>query len=379
VDRETVHVYEAQARAWRDRRPPRFLDRVASLTATVRDGGVVADLGCGAGSHLPHLTRPAIALDAAHAMLELARAAAPDVPAVQADLEALPFRRGALAGAWARASYLHVPRSRLPAALAELHHSLAVGASAHLSMLGGDDEGSLPDDDFAGRFFAQWRPGHLEDVLVGAGFSVTELLPGSAADDWMHVLVSRARTLPDTVGPGMRLLVCGLNPSVYSADVGVGFARPGNRFWPAAIAAGLVAHDRDPRHALAAHGVGMTDLVKRATRRADELTPVEYRAGAARVERLVEWLRPGAVCFVGLAGWRAAIDRRAVAGLQRADFGGRPAYVMPSTSGLNARVPLTELTEHLRAAASLAPAHRVDSAPPSRSSEHGSAPSPPSR
>jgi double-stranded uracil-DNA glycosylase len=353
VDRETVQVYEARAVEWRDRRPPRFLDRLASLTATVPAGGVVADLGCGAGLHLPHLTRPAIALDAAYAMLELARATAPDVPGVQADLESLPFRRGGLAGAWARASYLHVPRARLPAALAELHHALAVGASVHLSMLGGDDEGSLPGDDFAGRFFARWGTDHLEDVLVGAGFRVVELVAGSGDGEWMHVLVSRERTLPDTVGPRMRLLVCGLNPSVYSADVGVGFARPGNRFWPAAVAAGLVTRSREPRHALASHAVGMTDLVKRATPRADELTTGEYRAGAARVERLVEWLQPGAVCFVGLAGWRAAIDRRAVAGRQPADFGGRPAYVMPSTSGLNARVPLAELTEHLRAAAAL--------------------------
>jgi TDG/mug DNA glycosylase family protein len=141
---------------------------------------------------------------------------------------------------------------------------------------------------------------------------------------------------------------------VYSADVGVGFARPGNRFWNAALAAGIVTRARDTRHALVAHGIGMTDLVKRATPRADELTRDEYRAGLARVERLVRWLQPGAVCFVGLAGWRAAVDRRAVAGVQPGDIGGRPAYVMPSTSGLNARVPLAELADHLRAAAALA-------------------------
>ena len=60
------------------------------------------------------------------------------------------------------------------------------------------------------------------------------------------------------------------------------------------------------------------------------------------------------VCFVGLAGWRAAVDRKAVAGVQPDGIGGRPAYVMPSTSGLNARVPPTELADHLRAAAALA-------------------------
>jgi TDG/mug DNA glycosylase family protein len=98
----------------------------------------------------------------------------------------------------------------------------------------------------------------------------------------------------------------------------------------------------------------MTDLVKRATVRADELAPDEYRAGAARVARLVEWLQPGAICFVGLSGYRVAVDRRARAGVQQETFGGAPAYVMPNTSGLNARVPLAELANHLRAAARLA-------------------------
>ena len=152
----------------------------------------------------------------------------------------------------------------------------------------------------------------------------------------------------------MRLLVCGLNPSEYAADVGVGFARPGNRFWPAALAAGLVTRDRDPAHALAAHGVGMTDLVKRATPRADALTADEYRAGAARVERLVEWLRPGAICFVGLSGYRAAVDRRAVAGRIPDGFGGVPAYLMPNPSGVNAHARVDDLADHLRAAMRLA-------------------------
>src|SRR5690606_26852008 len=100
--------------------------------------------------------------------------------------------------------------------------------------------------------------------------------------------------------------------------------------------------------------MGMTDLVKRATATAAELTAGEYRFGLARVERLVRWLRPRAVCFVGLAGWRAAVDRRATAGVQPVEVGGVPVYVMPSTSGLNARTPLAELTDHLRAAARLA-------------------------
>ncbi len=147
------------------------------------------------------------------------------------------------------------------------------------------------------------------------------------------------------------LLICGLNPSVYSAETLVGFGRPGNRFWPAALAAGIATVDCEPRHALAHHGMGMTDLVKRATPRADELTTDEYRAGLERVERLCAWLRPEAVCFVGLAGWRAAADRKATPGWQESDLGGSPVYVMPSTSGLNAHSSLADLTDHLRCAA----------------------------
>jgi TDG/mug DNA glycosylase family protein len=147
----------------------------------------------------------------------------------------------------------------------------------------------------------------------------------------------------------MRVLLVGLNPSLFSADAGVGFARPGNRFWPAALAAGLVTRDRDTRHALTAHGVGMTDLVKRATARADELAPAEYRAGAERVAALVSWLAPDAVCFVGLSGYRVAIDRAATTGWQADPFGGRPAYVMPNPSGINAHATPAVLADHLRA------------------------------
>jgi TDG/mug DNA glycosylase family protein len=357
VERVTVEVYEERAREWRDRRPARFLERARALARAVPRGAVRADLGCGAGLHLDALGRPVLALDAAEAMLRLEREAAPEAWCVRADLEHLPLRRAALGGAWARASYVHVPAVRLPHTLRELHVATRVGAPVAMTMIVGDEEGALPDDDFPGRFFAQWRPDPLADVLVGAGFEVQECAP-TEDGEWIGVRASRGRTLADTVGPGMRLLVCGLNPSLYAADRGIGFARPGNRFWPAALAAGIVSRDRDPAHALAHHGVGMTDLVKRATVGASELSAEEYRSGAARVRRLVEWLRPRAVCFVGLAGWRAAVDRKAVAGVQPDGFGGQPAYVMPNPSGLNAHATPAILAGHLRAAAALA-----DSAP----------------
>jgi TDG/mug DNA glycosylase family protein len=144
-----------------------------------------------------------------------------------------------------------------------------------------------------------------------------------------------------------------LNPSLYSAERGIPFARPGNRFWPAAARARLVARERDPVGAFE-RGVGFTDCVKRATARAAELRREEYACGIARVERLVARYEPAVTCFVGLEGWRRAVDRRAQAGPVEAGLGGRPAYLMPSTSGLNARCRLEELVAHLRAALHLA-------------------------
>jgi TDG/mug DNA glycosylase family protein len=88
--------------------------------------------------------------------------------------------------------------------------------------------------------------------------------------------------------------------------------------------------------------------VKRATARADEVTRSEYRAGAERVEALVEWLSPGCVCFVGLSGYRIAVDRAAETGWQERPFGGRPAYVMPNPSGINAHATPATLAEHMR-------------------------------
>ncbi len=236
--------------------------------------------------------------------------------------------------------------TRLPVALTSAHRARSVGDPLHLVLRHGDPPGRP----------SGWHGHALADVVAGAGFTVERLVVDGPAHEWLRVEATRGRTLPDTVGPGMRVLLCGLNPSVHAAEAGYGFAGPSNRFWAAATEAELVTRERDPEHALAVDGIGMTDVVKRATPRAAMIEASEYAAGMARVERLVSWLQPGAVCFVGLAGWRAVRDRRAQAGVQSVGLGGRPVYLMPSTSGLNARVPRAELVDHLRAAAAVADA-----------------------
>jgi TDG/mug DNA glycosylase family protein len=367
VDVETRAVYEARAGDWAERRPPGLTREAAVFSQRCLPGLPVVDLGCGPGTYFPSLARPdrmLVGLDNARAMLDLGRATGPEVAVVQGDLGHLPLRARCLGGAWARASYLHLRRHDLPVALAQLHRALAPGAPVELTLRVGTGEGPLPDDDFPGRFFALWEAQDLAAVVVGAGFDLDSVEVTGRSGDWLTVRARAGRTLPDFVGPGMRVLVCGLNPSVVAADAGFGYAGATNRFWRAAVQSALVAaeHARQPLRTLAGDGVGMTDLVKRATPRASELSGAEYRAGLLRVGRMVAWLRPGVVLFVGLAGWRAAVDRDARAGVQP-PLAETPVYVMPSTSGLNAATSLDELAGHMRAAIALAqpPSRRTGS------------------
>jgi TDG/mug DNA glycosylase family protein len=343
MDRTTVNVYETNVDAWiehrRRARPP-------AVDAFVRrvPPGVRADVGCGPGWHSGELGSPVVAFDAALAMAGQVREFAPGAWPLVADLEHLPFRAGALTGAWAQKSYMHIASTSLPLALAELHRAVGLGGAVHIQVTS-DRKQENEDDRFPGRHFTWWPPDRLRDVVEGAGFVIEDF--ADDGEEWIDIEATRARMLADTVGPGMRVLLVGLNPGVLSADVGLSFARPGNRFWPAALAAGLVTRALDPLHALRVDRVGMTNIVRRATAGAKELADEEYVDGVARLERLVHWLQPGCVCFIGVTGYRLAVDKRATFGWQQ-PLAGVPTYVMPNTSGLNAHTKPAEFAEHLR-------------------------------
>jgi TDG/mug DNA glycosylase family protein len=353
TDPATTEIYERRAGDYARLRPPRHQSRAATLVARSLPGRLVLDAGCGPGSYAADLGPTAVGLDRSAAMLDLARAAGA-LRLVRADLAALPFRRRSLGGAWSRHSHLHLPKADLPLALARLQWAVEVDAPLTMSLWRGEGEGVVgpeEDEDLPGRFFSRWEPDEVAGVVVGAGFDLDAVtIEGGSV--WVQA--RRARTLADIVGPGMRVLVCGLNPSLVAADAGFGYAGPTNRFWRAAVESGLVSRAKDPQSALAVDRVGMTDLVKRATPAAAELRREEYAAGAERVRGLVAWLRPRLVLFVGLAGWRAAVDRRARPGLQDEPFAGAPAYVMPSTSGLNAATRYADLVAHMAAACAAA-------------------------
>ncbi|MCI9857269.1 mismatch-specific DNA-glycosylase [Microbacterium proteolyticum] len=155
----------------------------------------------------------------------------------------------------------------------------------------------------------------------------------------------RDATIPDLVEPGVRLLFVGINPGLWTAATGTPFARPGNRFWPALVEARVLPRlpryaeelGEDDRRMIFDAGVGVSNLVARATARADELSRDELRTGAAAlVDRVAAW-RPRVVAVVGLTAYRQGFRRpRAVAGRQEESIADVPTWVLPNPSGLNA-------------------------------------------
>jgi TDG/mug DNA glycosylase family protein len=131
----------------------------------------------------------------------------------------------------------------------------------------------------------------------------------------------------------------GINPSLRSAEVGHHFARPGNRFWPTLHAAGFTPRRLRPDEdaELLEYGIGVTNVVARPTRAAAELSDDELRTGAAELEATVARCAPRLVAVLGLAAYRTAFGRRgATWGLQPEPLAGRPVWVLPNPSGLNA-------------------------------------------
>src|SRR2546423_6579940 len=121
-----------------------------------------------------------------------------------------------------------------------------------------------------------------------------------------ELAAARGGTIPDVIGQDLRVLFCGINPSLYSAAVGHHFARPGNRFWRALQEAGFTERVLSPFEdaSLLQRRLGCTNLVHRATARADELTRAELSEGAAALEQRVATLRPAWLAMLGVGGYR---------------------------------------------------------------------------
>jgi len=166
---------------------------------------------------------------------------------------------------------------------------------------------------------------------------------------------ARTRTIDDVLpgrdDPPLRVLFCGINPGLVSAATGHHFARPGNRFWPTLHGAGFTPRRLLPveQDHLRALGLGVTNLVARATARADELTVDELRAGGERLRALVAAAEPAWLAVVGIVAFRTVFDApRAVVGPQEERLGGTRVWVLPNPSGLNAHWQLPQLVAEYR-------------------------------
>ena len=154
-----------------------------------------------------------------------------------------------------------------------------------------------------------------------------------------QLAAARGRTVPDVLAPGLDVLFCGINPGLYSGAVGHHFARPGNRFWPALHAGGFTERLLSPVEEvlLLERGLGITNLVERATASAAELSSAELREGARRVERKAGRNRPRTVAFLGISAYRIAFDRPdAATGPREERLGESRVWVLPNPSGANA-------------------------------------------
>lgn len=180
-----------------------------------------------------------------------------------------------------------------------------------------------------------------------------------------EVRAAVGRRVPDIARPGLRVLFCGINPGLYSGATGHHFARPGNRFWPALHAAGFTRRLLAPweEAELLPLGLGITNLVARATASAAELGRAELVAGRRGLERKVRRYRPAWLAMLGIGAYRVAFGRPgARLGRQPETLGTTGIWVLPNPSGLNAHHQLADLAlalAQLRRAAPQPPARRV--------------------
>ena len=174
-----------------------------------------------------------------------------------------------------------------------------------------------------------------------------------------EIAAAAGRTIPDLIGDGLRVLFSGINPSLYSAATGHHFARPGNRFWPALHRSGFTPRQLHPSEqgCLPGLGLGITNVVARATARADELSPAELIEGGRILAESARQWRPRYLAILGVTAYRTAFGRpTATIGRQDHEIGGVRVWVLPNPSGLNASWTAPRLAaafEELRRAAGL--------------------------
>jgi double-stranded uracil-DNA glycosylase len=163
-----------------------------------------------------------------------------------------------------------------------------------------------------------------------------------------QLIEAAGKTVPDVIGPNLRVLFCGINPGLYTAAVGHHFARPGNRFWPALHLSGFTNRLLSPfeEEELLDLKIGVTNVVAHATAAAAELTRDDFIKGGKRLRAKVRRHRPRVVAVLGVGAYRESFARpKASIGEQDERICDARIWVLPNPSGLNANYQLPELVK----------------------------------
>lgn len=155
-----------------------------------------------------------------------------------------------------------------------------------------------------------------------------------------------ARYQPDILAQGLDVIFCGLNPALSAAVAGHNFSSPSNRFWAVLHRAGFTSDQMEPRdeQRLLECGCGITAIVRRPTRRSEEVSLLEFRRARPAFEAKMRDLAPRAIAFLGKRGFSAMMGQQNVAwGPHAAGFAGAVAWVLPNPSGLNRSFTLDAL------------------------------------
>lgn len=169
-------------------------------------------------------------------------------------------------------------------------------------------------------------------------------------------------TLPDRLRRGLAVVFIGINPGLYSVQRGRYFARRNSRFWPAFSASRLSEPVRrglnldllgpEQDRELPRFGFGLTDVVKRASSNASQLSPHDFEQGVPLLVEKLRRYRPTIACFHGLTAYRpfASVAFRSIRpqsslGLQSERIGSICLYVVPNPSPANAHFTVADQTK----------------------------------
>jgi double-stranded uracil-DNA glycosylase len=140
-------------------------------------------------------------------------------------------------------------------------------------------------------------------------------------------------TLPDVLGPNLRVVFCGTAASNASAKVAAYYAHPRNKFWNILSETGLTPRQLKPHEFMLVpgFGYGLTDVCKQASGTDSQIPKVSSAQRAELHEKILRY-QPAFLAFTSLEAGRRYCGYRVTLGLQAPRIGQTRLHILPSTS-----------------------------------------------